>query len=52
MMDIARHAIIWTIIPIIAFGIGLFFRRYAASQFVTSRMVIYDNTNKNREIEM
>lgn len=45
MMDIFGHFIIWTIISLITFGIGLFFWPYAAIKLIVNNITIYDNSD-------
>jgi len=46
MMDVVGHIIIWTIISIITFGIGLFFWPYAASKLLINSVDIYDGSDQ------
>ena len=45
MMDVLGHVIMWTIISIITFGVGLFFWPYASSKFIINSLTLYDNAD-------
>ena len=45
MMDVLGHIIIWTVISIVTFGIGLFFWPYASSKFIINSLTLYDNSD-------
>lgn len=46
MTDVLGHIIIWIIVSLVTFGIGLFFWPYSAAKLIINDVIIYDNSDK------